>query len=1248
MGNEINTQMDWPVILPAVPRNFDVQFHLDHDERVQFEPSFKVAERYFDPLLMPGKLRNWTKTDILNARVPSSDQKVPTFMHAYGAQHELAPYLLGTNGLFGHFVRQGPAFRFWTPYECVMIHGHDQPLVMLKPARLSWETIGNSIAMPHALYVLFKAFRLAQLLLTEDSFDTVAKKFIESRFRASEVTVLQDHFAWYMGSKQASQAMQQRVGNFVTQMCWADPNPDRAWPPKAFYSCTEGLQVFQDHPKIHQLQQIHNEVSPTLTFDVLFEVFIWASPGEYGIFKVDGWTTWQTLLMLWGFRFIPTHESWTLDQLVKPLQVSSSDLKIYLAPHDNHQMLEQCEEILGLYPVPILYRDEVDLTLYEIEDSIPWHRTKLAKKVHDVFAEWEPISEDTIFRFPTEVAAMKQEPDCQKHSTAQWLSANKVCIEPVVPRDTDILVLHCQGTTESLRELSQIWMSHDQELWYHFKGRQCNLQIIDDNTWRFLFRPINGITTSPVLLFRKQLFNRLLKIALSAWNDEVNEATHSVVVKYHGSQIFHGQIPLTMDFGQWIQTMEHLFQMTVHPGTPSLLCAGKKVTEVCSVQDLFNRRSWNQKPITIHIGEAILGGTKTTSKQDFKRLVESGVANLLFEYGLDLPQVTTSTSMLVESVGLPRLHHLLHGEPEAERFASFERICKAVDLKLPIHPIKRSHTDGKFKKLRAQAQIRENGSLSPDNFILQDGFFLNEDNSAATILTQYFPNASGVMLMTPQKAQEWIMAATSKSPDELGIYVLGEMKLTTSLPYLRINAPAKDHTGRSVLLNGCLIQMGEKQIKVPSNENPIETNDVQVASVTLWQEDFEPSTWSKIIESPVRATKDLLSQDGHQGILGKPWARVYQDKGVNVTPSLATSVQFHAEFQKGPRFLALLKRSGFNSIYITPKNDIGRPDPTWKIIWLSDTVLQIESKATAIHGAAGLVKGRKSRGLRVEQAVFRSTWEKLKPGTTPPDIRETQHVFRLQPLPLGTDSQILASSAKQSNWDIRPIRAVGAKQWVVGSNDLPPNILMFNGQPLLVQQLHQKQINGTGVIAAGPRSHPKAPSRVKQTENNGTKNAFQQGDPYHDPWASYAPSMPSVPAVASSSVPFPDSASSGPNRTVTGPVANLLQQQEDRLHVVETMMGKLQEQQTGTIQTMDSRFKEFNEQLSQHVQTTKQGFEYMQRENVNLHQTIAQALQQQDLRIATSFDELKSLFMANRGVKRAKEPCEEEDPEEES
>ena len=380
--------------------------------------------------------------------------------------------------------------------------------------------------------------------------------------------------------------------------------------------------------------------------------------------------------------------------------------------------------------------------------------------------------------------------------------------------------------------------------------------------------------------------------------------------------------------------------------------------------------------------------------------------------------------------------------------------------------------------------------------------------------------------------------------------------------------------------------------------------------------------------------KDLLALDGHQGIMCKPWARVFHDKGVSVAPALASSVQFHAEFQKGPRFLALLKRSGFNKIYVTPKNEVGRPDPAWKIIWLTDTVLQIESKATCIHGTAGLVKGKKSHGLRVEQSVFRSTWEKFKPGTEPPDIRDTQFVYRLQPLPLGTDAQNLTMWGQQIKWEIRPIRAVGAKQWIVGSNEPPPNIVMFNSQPLLVQQLHQKQLAGAGVIAAGPRHQPKAKGNSKGSANKKAVNAFQQGDPLYDPWENYAPSPNVVSSVAATSLPTTENPSSVSSRSTTGPVASLLQQQEDRLHVVEEMMGKLQEQQTSTVQTMENRFKDIGEQLNSHVQTTKQGFDFMQKENVHLHQTIANALQQQDQRIASSFDELKSLFLANRGVKR--------------
>ena len=182
-------------------------------------------------------------------------------------------------------------------------------------------------------------------------------------------------------------------------MSWGDSKPDRTWPPTTFFSTEQGLQVF------HAVQNMidpndHMDISPTLQFEMIFEVFLLASPGEYGVLKVDGWTTWQTLLMLWRFRFLPSQPNWTLEQLHQPLQTTASDLKVVLTPHDAPQVIEQCETALGLFSVPILIRDDVDLTLYEIEDSSLWYKTRPAQQVHDVFAEWEPITPDTKFRFP--------------------------------------------------------------------------------------------------------------------------------------------------------------------------------------------------------------------------------------------------------------------------------------------------------------------------------------------------------------------------------------------------------------------------------------------------------------------------------------------------------------------------------------------------------------------------------------------------------------------------------------------------------------------------------------------------------------------------------------------------------------------------------------------------------------------------------------------------------------------------------
>ncbi len=410
-------------------------------------------------------------------------------------------------------------------------------------------------------------------------------------------------------------------------------------------------------------------------------------------------------------------------------------------------------------------------------------------------------------------------------------------------------------------------------------------------------------------------------------------------------------------------------------------------------------------------------------------------------------------------------------------------------------------------------------------------------------------------------------------------------------------------------------------------------------AITFWKADFDEAMWTRLTTSPVKTTKDLLTLEGFQGMMGKPWARTFQDKGVTVTASMATSIQFHCEITKEARFTAMLRRSGFNRIFMTPKDETGKASPQWRVIWLDGTTLQIEAKTTNISGVAGLVQGKKSRGIRIETSNFAAAWEKLRPGQDAPDTRTMKYQFRLQPIPMGIDSSILQSWGEAIGWTIKPVKPVGAKMWIVGSDQVPPNILLFNGRPLLATQMYQSGYQSNAAIVAGPRQNgkPKYHSKPEERVADPTKvNIFRRGDPFQDDWAPQAPHRPPIASKDSNAV------LSNESRVPTGPVATLVAQQENRLHAVETALSKMQEQQQQHTTQVDTRFRSLDENFQQHVAQTQQAFEHVNREQKELHTSIQTALQRQDERMAKQFDDLKAIFLSARGTKRS-EPAEEED-----
>ena len=1221
----------WPCS-PVNVQQFDAALELSQAEAQEFIPSSTDAALYFDHDLLPGRKSIWTKSEVINYRIPPADSTLPTFMAAYGGQHKIKLHLLQSHGLFGFFRRQGAVFRFWSPSEISLLHGQCYAQILLKPAALAWQTLGNAITPLHALYVLYHVYQQLNDLTDGLTFSQIAQEFLDHRLKASEIEILQDDCAWYVGSQVEATIMQTRVQYFMAQMSWKvheDVQETNQWPDRCDFSPQRGLCRCDD-VLVDDVISVTTSISPTQPFQLWFQVMPCIIPGEYGHIQIAGSVTWRSVLSLWDFRLIPTSFRFDWSQIDMTLIDTMPGMKTLLSPEP-----EFAKAIADIpHPgsdamrFPFLVRTDADLSMYEIETRTTWKQFKQVQQLPNVsyHDHYGPVCDGAWFCRPMEIAEQPQQilPQDELRSIAELLQY--ISIEAIVPKDTDILVLHCSGPPEAYEPFQTLWCAKDVTSWLQSKGRQVNLQRTSESTWRLLFRPMLPAPSTPISMLREMIFVTMMqKIFRSFQTAQGIE----VLFKFQGAPVVRGFFPADMSLGPFWILLKHTFAVVQANCQPRIISSGKLCTEACNFQDLLDRKL---RPGTVvaQVVLPILGGGGPTTKMEFTKMVESGIASMFLEYGLSLPQVTSSTTKLMEEVGIQRLHFLLHGEGAPKKFQSFEAVCKACSIPLPEGP-KLSTAKAKLQKARDRKQARSSMHVDPDNYQLKDGFFLNADGSSANILQQFSPHSSGVILMNASKASDWLTATTAPYPDELAIFVLGPLEIPNRFPHAHTHAPATNKEGQDVLLNGRLIQLSKKHVKtIAEDTETIDIKDVQIAAVTLWKEDWDEAMWTAIQTAPVKTIKNLLALDGHQGLFGKPWGRVYQDNGVAVDPALASSFQVHGEFESNARFAAMLKRSGFNKIYITPKDPAGKPHASWKVIWLDQTPVQLEAKSATLAGAAGLVKGKKSYGVRVDSGNFAQAWGILKPGQTQPDMRSTAMVFKLQPLPQGITAENLTEWGTKSSWAIKPIKAIGAKQWIVGSDQAPPNLLQFNGQPLLVRQLYQKSTQDMQPIVAGPRQL-KPPSKLPKpmTDLQRTQyNLFHTGDPHHDPW------LP-----AKDMQPKPSTVPTGPKegRGPSGPVADMFQQQDARLHAVEAAISRIQDQQNASAASTDTRLQQVESAVNTHVTQTQQAFESIRKEQNSMHQTIAQAMNQQEQRIASSFDELKQLFLNGRGSKRLPE-----------
>ena len=823
--------------------------------------------------------------------------------------------------------------------------------------------------------------------------------------------------------------------------------------------------------------------------------------------------------------------------------------------------------------------------------KFPTHEQK--EVWYDEVGETSNILPESNIRVFQEMVEIGKCFDIQEHIKAM----NSVKFETRIPPDSDVLVLQFRGQPEELAKVLTFWHMAIDSNWMEKHARALIRQIVDPTCVQLIFQPRGNIFATPISIFRYALETKLLMTMLNSFQQSDHDRKVHFKVSSRNLPPFH--IPKDIPWETLLIAIRHIYAINEHGLQPSIIHAGKKICDG-HVGD-FDQENTSSH-VKFHIIRPIIGGTG--AKVEHKQAIHAGLSSLFMDHGVSFKQVPDNITTMIQQYGLPRMTVLLFGEDASNKEAIFRELCQQCSIQLPIKSGNMAQAKAKFQKLGAEKNAHEMRNLDVTKYQLKPGYFLTSQGKPLPITAEFSPCVPSITMMTADSAKQWVAQQGKLLPDELAIFIVGELDIP-NIPIKQLVAPAINSDGQQCLIAGYLLQLGDKQVTIATDEGVmIQTHDVQICSFTMWKQDFSNEEWQEATKAPVRFAKQLLAKDALDETIRSPFGRAFRKDSKPCNPAEATSIQYHSEVKLAD-LRKLLRRSGFNRLFVTPKTANGKPSDQWRVIWLPQTIQQLEAMCLGQSCTAGLIRGKKSQGIRVESNHFQELWEKFHPGVAPPRKNPQGDVFKIQPLPFGVDRDVLQEWADNNTWEMNPIRPLGAKTWLVNALLPPPReVMFFNSNPLLITKITPKATENPTGLVAGPRSA--ASSLTVPPVKNPT--IFKTGDPFLDPWQTA-----SIPPAS---------------KVESGPTEQYLQQHDQQIKHLEQAVQDLQTMAKDAAKKQDEKFQKVETQMqnqANHTQAVLQSFE----------SSLAQAMSQQESRISSSMDELKQLLLRKEKRTRA-------------
>ena len=617
------------------------------------------------------------------------------------------------------------------------------------------------------------------------------------------------------------------------------------------------------------------------------------------------------------------------------------------------------------------------------------------------------------------------------------------------------------------------------------------------------------------------------------------------------------------------------------------------------------------------------GPSQKMLKSENNIATKNTLAAFLLSLGCELQSVSSFVQKILDATGPVAIDQIMKIQQTQKKHEALSKLAVSMSIQFPdVNSAASKRMHQVQKKVTAKGippQI-----IQPEQFQIKDGFFCNEDKSSCSQITQIRAGASGIALVAPDTAAQWLKCDSKISADELALITLGTCPTSTCSPCSKIQFPVFDKEGQPAVLAGCIHQLGQKKVTFgDSKQCDIAVADTAVVAITLHRQELENIPWENVVRSPCRVCFDIISKQIGEVICPcQPWGRSWQKGEARVKPDQATSFQCHLRIPND-RLHDVMRISGNCGLFSTPKDPNHQVDKSFSVIWDDRSLDELQVLAASMQSSLGIVVsiragGKKvSRGIRCKRSDYQDVFKLMKPGITIPSAIVINHVAKIAPTPIGASAEDISSFLEKMSWEAKPLKPLGGECWLIGATTKFDDVFgSWNQQVVMVSWLPPRNENMKNKVVMA------ATKPIHEMVGSDQIDSLQ----VNDPWSQYK--------VTTNNSIKQDGRNSGPPRSIDGPIEQKFQSQGNQISTLQTQVEHISKQLEKQVQDHGEMKQSVHQEFCKIREETSRGLSDMQK---SFDESLHKALQNQDLQLTRNFSELKNLILQKPNpMKKAK------------